>query len=149
MELIIWLQENLPTFTQKNLIEQFKNHINANSDNLDDFELEEYYSKQDNLHRDIKQQKTNLDELENQLITNKEELEKEQNDYNLFDSGYGNLMDHSQIVDDKYVDGETTENKHLFNTPFGHLHQGVAIYSFICNDKLCLPFNISINKLII
>lgn len=68
--------DKLTTSTNE-LIEDFKLHINTNIDNMNEFDLENHYDIQDKIYKEIKQDKTNIDELESVIISNRELLEKE------------------------------------------------------------------------
>ena len=59
------------------LVENFKLHTNIDIDGLNEFELENHYDIQDKIYKEIKQEKTNIEQLEGEIITNNELLEKE------------------------------------------------------------------------
>lgn len=72
--------EKLKT-SARELLEDLESHINTNIYGLNEFELEKHYDIKDKIYKEIKQDKTTIEELEKEIITNKELLEKyEEND---------------------------------------------------------------------
>lgn len=72
------IQYDKLTTSTRELVEDFKSHINTNTDGLNEFELENHYDIQDKIYKEIKQDKTTIEDLEKEIINNKELLEKEE-----------------------------------------------------------------------